>query len=296
MKMPVMVMTILVAAGVTAAEPRKLSGLNPGTFGVCGFCDPDGAFKISPDEQWVVYTQDTTTPNAFELWSAPIAGGPPVHLSSLLPAGSKIESFTVTDFQVTADGQRVVLETANPFLFHVFSVPSAGGGSLRRLDPSVATPFYALPDRHPYHSPIVLGAYTTNVLAADLYAVSASGGTATRLNGPLTTPERALEPHTLSTGEVVFVADSDVQGRDELWVASPPTFADGFEWGHAWSWSNPSAPPSCGHSACDLGAPLTAACSEKVATVCEIDSSCCSSGWTTQCRALYSDMFLLICL
>ena len=38
--------------------------------------------SVSPDGQWVVYIADAEDEGVFELWSAPIAGGSPIHRRS----------------------------------------------------------------------------------------------------------------------------------------------------------------------------------------------------------------------
>jgi hypothetical protein len=59
--------------------------------------------QVSPDGSQAVYVHDAETDGAYELWRAPIGGGPPVRISGLLPSGERAR-FS----RFTPDGARVL--------------------------------------------------------------------------------------------------------------------------------------------------------------------------------------------
>jgi plastocyanin len=106
-----------------------------GGIPVCLFCSGNAAlnleaadsFWISPDSQRVVYLADGTSDAVYELFSAPIAGGPSVRLSPPLVAQGDVD-IAVTP-QITADSQRVIYraDAVVDNVYVLYSSPIAGG-------------------------------------------------------------------------------------------------------------------------------------------------------------------------
>jgi Tol biopolymer transport system component len=86
--------------------------------------DVGSSFAVTPDEMRVAYLADRFNDDVFELFSAPITGGPSTTLS--LPGGGVV-GFALGPLT----GQRTVYQAAD----HLFSVPTAGG-SVAQLTPT----------------------------------------------------------------------------------------------------------------------------------------------------------------
>ncbi|HEX6885179.1 MAG TPA: hypothetical protein VF530_17525 [Planctomycetota bacterium] len=97
------------------------------------------SFLVSSDSAHVVFRGDLAVNDVFELYSAPLAGGPSVTLSGPLPPGGDV-SAEYLGFQLHADGSRVVYmaEQRADELVELYAVPIAGGTRTRLNPPLVA--------------------------------------------------------------------------------------------------------------------------------------------------------------
>src|SRR5436190_2372438 len=127
----------------------------------------------SPNGQWVVYVADQDSEGVRELYSVPADGSAaPVKLNGALPAGGNVGA-TSKLFQITPDSARVVYgaSDASPSVFALYSVPIAGGVSVRLSGVSALTtngvePFQIAPD----------GSRVVYVSNFELYSVATGGG------------------------------------------------------------------------------------------------------------------------
>ncbi len=89
-------------------------------------------FKISPDNNHVVYIADQNTRYTSEIFSVPITGGGAVQLNSALISGN------IFDFDFTADGSKVIYlaaqNTSN--IDELFAVPVTGGSPVMLNTPT----------------------------------------------------------------------------------------------------------------------------------------------------------------
>jgi hypothetical protein len=88
---------------------------------------PDDAVKVDPLDRFVVYREEGATRGLAELWSAPVAGGNPMHLSGGLAPADEVDAFAVSP-----DGRWVVFTTTNAGGGRrLYRVPIAGGLPIR---------------------------------------------------------------------------------------------------------------------------------------------------------------------
>ncbi|HEX6884992.1 MAG TPA: hypothetical protein VF530_16575 [Planctomycetota bacterium] len=174
--------------------------------------------QLSPDGSRVVYRADQDQDEVFELYSAPLAGGPALRLSGPLPAGGDVEP----GFRISADSARVVYladQDANDFV-ELYSVP-LGGGTPLQLNAPFATlgevrSFLISPDA----SRVVYRADHEVLGRIELYSVSITGGPATKLNGAMTPAGDVLGAGDVriapDSSRVVYRADQDADQVFEL--------------------------------------------------------------------------------
>jgi len=95
------------------------------------------SFQVSADSAHVVFRGDLRANDVFELFSAPLAGGPSVVLNGALPSGGDV-SAEFLGFRLDAGGSRVLYlaEQRADELIELFAVPIAGGTPMR-LNPTL---------------------------------------------------------------------------------------------------------------------------------------------------------------
>lgn len=206
----VLLLTMLVTIPAHAAT-LKLSAPNPNGDGV-------NYFEVSPDSQFVVYITDHDTPNIYELYSVPISGGTPVRLNIPLNANADIDGF-----YISPDSQWVIYfadaETDN--VFELYSVPIDGSSTSVKLNTSfpvgssgVSEVTYISPDSKQV---VYIADQDTNDMY-ELYRVPITGGTPTKLNGPLVADGNVFSFVITPDGSnVIYRADQEINDTYELY-------------------------------------------------------------------------------
>ena len=180
------------------------------------------AAGIIPDSSRVLYLADQDTFDVFELYSVPISGGTPTKLNGPMVldgdvsgAGWSLDSSTVV-YRADQDTAQVV---------ELYSVPITGGTPTKLNGPMVAggdlgdaaaflsSSFSISPDSS--RVVYVADQDTDNIL--ELYSVPITGGTPTKLNGPL-----------VAVGGDVFVFSISPDSARAVYLAHQDTF-DVFE-------------------------------------------------------------------
>lgn len=195
-----------------SAPPTRIVQLTSGTF---------VSFLVAPGEQRAVYKADLDGPMAWDIFSVPLAGGPPVQINApgvlagneqIAPDGSRIVYIAQRQvyaapitggpsiplgptartnppvFRITPDGARVVILSDPLVSLHreLFSVPIEGGPYVQLTPPRVsgrsAVDFLIPPDGA---TVLFRGDHEVDN-RADLFAVPILGGPITRLNRWLT--------------------------------------------------------------------------------------------------------------
>lgn len=98
----------------------------------CSYANSQLIFGLSPSGDRVVYMADRSQPNAFELFSVAVSGGPTVKLNLPLPGMGSDRPGQVTSFVFTPDGQHVVyraLAVVGTLAGKLYSVSVLGGSS-----------------------------------------------------------------------------------------------------------------------------------------------------------------------
>jgi len=200
------------AGSLRLSEGLPFSDVSDGILGV----------KVSADGRYAVYIQDAVVDDARELWSVAVAGGDPVRLSGLLPAGS-----FVADFELTADAQTVVYWAPQDAtgILELYSAPIAGPeGAWVKLNPElVAGGSVAAFALAPGAERVAFLADVTTDEITDLWSVPVEGGPATK-HRPGITPvgSTVTSPYVrVSAGGVraAFLANFSNLERSELWSA-----------------------------------------------------------------------------
>lgn len=179
---------------------------------------------VSPDSSRVIYQADQQTDETFELYSAPIAGGPVVKLNGLLLAASP-GAFSVA---VSPDSSRVVYMANQDVATYteLYAVPLLGGPALKLNSPLSSFGYVGTVKITPDSSRVVFVADPSGSGTLELFAVPLAGGPVTKISGPLTAGGNVdvhfhLSPNSQS---VVYVADQDTDGVNEVFA----TFDDGM--------------------------------------------------------------------
>lgn len=123
----VILLTLLFAPAVEAGNRRLSAAVASSDVG-------DRA--LTPDGLRAVYLHDASTDDVVEVWSVPVAGGPPVKLNAALGANE-----SVYGFRIAPDSSRIVYFAANPndFVFELYGSPIGGGaGSGVKLNEALA--------------------------------------------------------------------------------------------------------------------------------------------------------------
>jgi len=193
-------------------------------------------YGISPDSSRVLYLADQEADERFELWSVPIAGGSAVKLNGALAVEGDI-----LEFAFTPDGSQVVYrgDQQTDGAFELYAVPAGGGAAVRVNDPlgpggRVYDRFAISPDG----SHVVFRSQATGG-PGELFRAPLSGGDDDdqRLSGD-SIPEGFVDAAWLHPDgvRVIYVADHEVDQRDDLYVGDPCLLCDGFEAGDFRRW------------------------------------------------------------
>lgn len=226
--------TVLALSPGAKAQWTKLSGTAPAFADVqpppplagTGRLTPrEPPFRISPDGSRVVFVQDRTTDDVFELWSVPLSGGVPVRLNALLPTGA-----AVFRYRISPDSSRVVYlapqdSASQPELY---SVPIDGPFSAAvQLNPELPAGVSVGDFEISFDGSRVvftsLGTPLSDSSWPKLYSVPLLGGAVVTLaQGPMSLPSPLRGPVLLSPqipfeitpdgAQVVFVHDPDAGG------------------------------------------------------------------------------------
>lgn len=189
---------------------RKLSGVLPVDWKV------DDYFVLTPDNQFVVYTQYIyVAPDAtHELYSAPLAGGEPIHLNDALVSGGSVE-----DFKVSSDSKYVVYlaDQDEDERFELYGVPIDGGVPIRLNDDLVAGGNVKEFTLTPNGQGVVYLADQEIDETRELYSNWITGGTPYKLNGEVHPGGDVMEFQiTANSLGVVYQADQEVGYGNEL--------------------------------------------------------------------------------
>ncbi|MBI24582.1 MAG: hypothetical protein CMN05_13490 [Roseibacillus sp.] len=208
---------------ITGGTSIRLNGSLPagsGPFPVGNVQD----FEISADSTTVVYRADQDDDEIYEIYGAPIYGGPSTKLNSgLVPGGD------VSDFQISEDSSTVVYvaDQDDNGVTELYSV-ATGGGATTRLNRNLA-------DGGDVRSFQISLDSSTVIYRADqdedndyeLYHVAIDGGTVSKINAPLV-ENGDVSGFVISpdNSTVIYSVDQDTDGVTELyaaWFRSPET-------------------------------------------------------------------------
>jgi Tol biopolymer transport system component len=170
------------SAPVTGGDSIKLnSALVPGGL--------VGSYLISPDSSRVVYQAQQDDPNSVDLYSVPITGGPSIKLNPA-PSGERFSFMVWWDFVISPDSSRVIYraDQETPEIYELFSVPLAGGPSVRvsvpRTGAGLSLYRLSVVGFTPDSSRLLFVSDNDESIFAHLYSVPVSGGLVTRLSRP----------------------------------------------------------------------------------------------------------------
>ena len=168
--------------------------------------DVQDDFRLTPDGSTLVY-RIKASDNRIELYGVSAAGGTPWMLNDSLPAGRKVDEFTIS-----ADGMHVAYRVDRDTVgqFELYAVPTAGGPviELNHALPSygdVDPGFQFANDR------VVYVAESTGGPAVGLYSVPVTGGKPARLDSAIPQPIYSGYPVQVSPDGSTVV----VRGKDE---------------------------------------------------------------------------------
>jgi Tol biopolymer transport system component len=199
--------------------------------------------QISPNGQYVLFTADIITENAFELYSVPMDGSeaPTLLSGGLLPYGAEVQVF-----HITPDSSRVlyVADQDTAGMMELYSV-SITGGPITKLNPPITASDGevegSLVSFTPDSSRVVFMAEWEINNAYELFSVPVAGGTPVRLNGDLPL-NGSLSSFVVTPdgSQVVYVASQDSAAATEVYVVpitggnsvklNDPLVAGGFVW------------------------------------------------------------------
>ena len=178
-----------------------------------------GAFRFSPNSQWVVYEADQDIEDVEELYRVPLTGGTSTKLSTLSTDISFGENIFL-DFEISPNGQRVVYRTGPIDVREIFSVPIAGDSSPIKLNANLVTGGTVFDFRmSPDSTQVVYRADQETDQFDELYSVSIDGGTPIKLNPSLVSSGGVALGYKISqNGQwVVYRARQDSDEVSELY-------------------------------------------------------------------------------
>jgi Tol biopolymer transport system component len=203
---------------MNGAAAAKLSGTMVLGGGVVG-----GSQKYSPNGGRVMYVADQNTNEAFELFTVPSTGGVPTKVSGALVSGGDVSS---TSSVFSPDSSRIVYraDQDQDNIFELYSVPSAGGSSVKISGPMVSAGDVV--DGSARISPdsahvIYLADEETNE-KFELYEAPILGGSAPlKLNGVLPSQgDVTAAEFTPDGSRVIYLASEDSVNTFELFSVS----------------------------------------------------------------------------
>jgi len=228
--------------GTPAAAVRLNADLPPGGAVL-------GGLPIDDPERMVIYLADQVTAGQVELWAAPVDGSAAAHAIS----GSLVSGGDVTGqlAYATADHARIVF-VADRLVderYDVFSTPVDGSEAPTLLDYGATNPNGDVTSliTFPARQEVVYRAdraadekfnlYVTQTVSPTSQALVNPAGLAASdvFEDPLRPP---LYPFTPDGVGILFVADLEVDGREDLWIADELVFEDDFETGGTSEWTS----------------------------------------------------------
>lgn len=142
------------------------------------------AQQMTPDGSRVVFIANPLAVQAFELFSAPIAGGPVTRLSPPLTPGGEVREFILSP-----DGSRALfLANSRDFdRLELFIVDVVGGPTVQLSDPAMSTGDVLEYAFSPDGQRVVFRADRSSGFDTDLFSVASGGGAVTRLSPAVST-------------------------------------------------------------------------------------------------------------
>ena len=198
---------------LTGGTAAKLNG----TLAVGGDVSNAG-LQFNSSSAQVLFHGDQTTDEVFEVFIVPSAGGAPVKLNGALVANGDTQS---TDLQFSPNGSRVIYlaDQTTDEVFEAFSVPSAGGSTIKLNDTLVAGGDVTLQRINSDGSQVLYLADQTTDEVFEIFSVPTTGGTPVKLNGAMgvggdvSTSGLQFSPNG---SRVVYFADQNADNVNEL--------------------------------------------------------------------------------
>ena len=213
----------LYAVPLTGGSPIKLNA--PFESGINIF-----EFAISPDSTTVVYSGAQATTGAFELYAVAIYGGTSTQLTTPVFDNSDLNN----RFTISPDSTTVVYNGAQESraILELYSVPITGGTiiQLNAPDDGGVSGFTRINHIISPDSSTVVYLATQEVNEVyELFQVPLTGGIPIKLNPPLAGDRDVTDFAIVAENSwVVYSADQDTNGVEELYVADDDTATVGF--------------------------------------------------------------------
>ncbi|QDT01582.1 hypothetical protein [Adhaeretor mobilis] len=201
----------------------KLNGSLVAGGSVAGF-----GFQFSSDSSRVLYAANQDNISVFELFSVASTGGAAVKLNGPLATGGDV-SAAANGWKFSPDGSHVLYLADQDInnVDEIYSVPSAGGMPVK-LNGALVPGGDVSPSGLQFSPDGSLVLYladqeVNNV--TELYAVESAGGTAVKLNGPITTGGNVINSNenlqfSPDSSRVFYRADQDTDGVGEIYSVS----------------------------------------------------------------------------
>ncbi len=207
-------MLALVLAALPPAPParaswRSLTGVLP------AHADITYGWQISPDSLYAIYIADVEQDGRDELYSVPLAGGPPVKLNGALVTGGRVNRFVVT-----ADSQYVIYIADQEVdqRDELYRVPIVGGSAVKLNGALVSGGNVQWAKVDPDNVYVVYVADGEINDANEVYSVPILGGAIAKLTPmPVSGGDVNLFEIDRIGNRVVFSGDFEVDGRQEIY-------------------------------------------------------------------------------
>lgn len=173
-------------------------------------------YKISLDNNYVIFRADKDHDEIFELYSVPILGGTPIKLNEPFPINSYSE---VESFQISSDSKYVVYSADHPNnnVTQIYSVPIHGGTSVNLngdlVEWGMVHSFKISPDG----KSVIFMADKETLYKRELYSTSIIGGSLTNLTPNIGIKEYKISPNS---ERVIYIANQDTNDVYELYSVS----------------------------------------------------------------------------
>jgi len=190
--------------------------------------DVTSHYAVSPDGARVVYVADQNTDGMNEIYCVPVTGGTVTKLNGSMTPGGNVSQRYQLSFTISANSNRVVYRADQDTdeVHELYSVPITGGVAVKLngamtsggdLADNYAGSFWVSPDS----SRVVYLADQDTDEVVELYSVAISGGTAVKLNPPLSPGQNVDDREGIAiapnSSRVVYMADQDVGNQTELY-------------------------------------------------------------------------------